>query len=71
MIKEFFELYCDNCETFIAKIKYIREQRDYIHAEGFIRHGVNVISFTVFCSEKCKRGYYYDMLEVDEIIEEI
>lgn len=70
MIKEILELYCDECEIFIANLKNEREKRDHIHAEGFERNNTQNISFRVFCKKECKQEYY-KRLKADKIIEEI
>jgi len=68
MIKEIIRLYCDQCNTFIAKLEKEQEKRDFIHAEGYEKGNIEFIRFNVFCSQECKEQFY-KVLNVNKVID--
>lgn len=68
MIKVEYELYCDKCGCFIAKLEKESDQYNYCSGEGYRKGHIHYIQFNVFCNEICKQEYYKEK-EAIEIID--
>ena len=58
MIEVEYNLYCDECGDFIAKLEREKDQYNYCSGEGYKKGNAEYIQFNVFCSEGCKAEYY-------------